>query len=106
MDSVIEKAKTFERRRCGHRPDTHPEPLSTLECLLHCVDEKQKGENKHRYVVATQDQEVRRRLRAIAGVPLIYIVRRLFVALSRPSLLLMFSWTASSCVLADWRSTP
>ncbi len=39
------------------------------------VDEKGRGENKHRYVVASQDQRVRRYMRGVSGVPLIYIVR-------------------------------
>ncbi len=72
MDKVIEHAKTFERRRCGHKPEDFPEPLTTMECLVHCVGDKGK-ENRHRYVVATQDLDVRRRLREIPGVPLIYM---------------------------------
>ncbi len=72
---VIEQAKAFERRRCGHRPDEFPEPLPELECLAHCVDEKGRQENKHCYVVASQDVELRRLLREIPGVPQIYIVR-------------------------------
>ncbi|OAA56568.1 protein phosphatase [Niveomyces insectorum RCEF 264] len=79
VDRAIDMAKTFERRRCGHRPDEFAEPLSTLECLRHVVDEKGRGENKHRYVVASQDQNVRRYMRAVAGVPLIYIARSVMI---------------------------
>jgi len=74
MDKVIERAKTFERRRCGHLPEDYPEPLSNFECISKCVDATGKGENRQRYVVASQSQELRRAMREIPGVPLIYIV--------------------------------
>jgi len=99
--AAVQEAKAFERRRCGHRPEDYPEPLPELECLVQCVtgkaarkaDEEEaeggkrpgkgrKGrgsedKNKHCYVVASQDEEVRRRMREVPGVPLIYIVRAL-----------------------------
>ncbi len=75
MDKVIELAKTFERRRCGHKPEDYAEPLSNLECMKSCVDDGTKGENRHRYIVASQDAQLRRLMRDIPGVPLIYIVR-------------------------------
>ncbi|PNY28554.1 rRNA-processing protein utp23 [Tolypocladium capitatum] len=79
VGEAIEAAKLCERRRCGHHPDEYPEPLSTLECMRSVVDPKDQGENKHRYVVASQNQEVRRMLRAFRGVPLIYIKRSVMV---------------------------
>lgn len=78
-DAAIELAKTLERRRCGHHPDEYPEPLSTHECLLSIVDPKSTGVNKHRYVVASQDVEVRRLLRTVKGTPLIYIKRSVMI---------------------------
>jgi hypothetical protein len=53
---AIERAKTFERRRCGHLMDE--DPLTEKECMLSVVDPKGKGENKFRYVVVTQDDEL------------------------------------------------
>ncbi|KAI9171346.1 rRNA-processing UTP23 [Paramyrothecium foliicola] len=79
VNEAIEVAKTLERRRCGHHPDQYPEPLSTRECLLSVVDPKSSGQNKHRYVVASQSQEVRRTLREVRGVPLIYIKRSVMI---------------------------
>ncbi|CAK7214345.1 hypothetical protein SCUCBS95973_002112 [Sporothrix curviconia] len=79
INRAIDLAKTFERRRCGHRPDDFAEALSTLDCLSHVVDEKGRGENKHRYIVATQDQSVRRYMRTVSGVPLIYINRSVMI---------------------------
>ncbi|PKS06565.1 hypothetical protein jhhlp_007313 [Lomentospora prolificans] len=73
MDSIIDNAKLIERRFCGHHPQEHPEPLSTRDCIHSVVDGKNSGRNKHRYVVATQDYDLRRELRGIPGVPLIYI---------------------------------
>ncbi|XWW92134.1 hypothetical protein V2A60_000056 [Cordyceps javanica] len=79
MREAIELAKNYERRRCGHHPDEYPKPLSTLECLSSVVDPKQTGQNKHRYVVASQSQEVRRALRGVRAVPLIYIKRSVMI---------------------------
>ncbi|RFU74574.1 rrna-processing utp23 [Trichoderma arundinaceum] len=78
-NAAIELAKTFERRRCGHHPDQYPKPLETMECIRSVVDPKSTGENKHRYVVASQSLDVRRMLRGIRGVPLIYIKRSVMI---------------------------
>ncbi|KAF7518672.1 hypothetical protein G7054_g13371 [Neopestalotiopsis clavispora] len=77
--AAIELGKTFERRRCGHHPDQYPEPLSTLECLNSVVDPKDNGVNKHRYVVASNDQPTRQALRTVKGTPLIYISRSVMI---------------------------
>ncbi|KJK78995.1 hypothetical protein H634G_05810 [Metarhizium anisopliae BRIP 53293] len=79
ISEAIEVAKTCERRRCGHHPDEYPEPLSTLECLQSVIDPKDTGENKHRYVVASQNLDLRRMLRGVRGVPLIYIKRSVMI---------------------------
>ncbi|KAG5980711.1 hypothetical protein E4U43_006708 [Claviceps pusilla] len=79
INEAIEVAKTCERRRCGHHPDEYPEPLSTVECFQSVIDPKDTGENKHRYVVASQSQELRRMLRGVRGVPLIYIKRSVMI---------------------------
>lgn len=67
-ENLILQAKTYERRRCGHLPDE--DPKSELECLKAVVDSKDNSTNKHRYVVATQDQAIRAQMRSIPGVPL------------------------------------
>jgi len=76
---LIDKAKLFERRRCGHLPADYPEPLSAEACLTSVVDAKGSGKNKHCYVVASQDVEVRRKMRAVLGVPLEYINRSVMI---------------------------
>jgi len=76
-DAWIEVAKQAERRRCGHHE--LEEPLSAEECLLSVVDPKGSGKNKHRYVVATQDRNIRARMRHVAGVPLVYINRSVMI---------------------------
>ncbi|KAI1075508.1 Fcf1-domain-containing protein [Whalleya microplaca] len=80
VDAAIEQAKSrFERRRCGHHPDEYPEPLSALECLHSVIDPKTSGVNRHRYVCAVNDDEVRASLRRIAGIPLIFIRRSVMI---------------------------
>ena len=76
-DAHIDTAKTFERRRCGHH--LLEQPLSTLECLSSVVDPKSSSVNKFNYVVASQDDNVRAKMRSIPGVPLIYIKRSIMV---------------------------
>ncbi|PBP28246.1 hypothetical protein BUE80_DR000758 [Diplocarpon rosae] len=76
---LIDKAKTYERRRCGHHPEDFPEPLSTHECLVSVVDPKGSKTNRNRYVVASQDVEVRREMRNVLGVPLVYINRSVMI---------------------------
>lgn len=76
---LIDKAKTYERRRCGHKPEDFPDPLSTEACLASVVDPKSSSTNKNRYVVASQDGEVRKKMRGILGVPLVYINRSVMI---------------------------
>lgn len=79
MPFVIDKAKTYERRRCGHRPEDFPEPLSTTDCLRSVVDPKESKTNKHRYVVAANDETCRKTMRGVLGVPLVYIKRSVMI---------------------------
>lgn len=78
---AIELAKRFERRRCGHKDHA----IDPSDCINSIIDIK--GQNKHRYVVVTQDLDLRRKLRQIPGVPLIYMNRSVMVMepLSRAS---------------------
>ncbi|KAL8732683.1 MAG: hypothetical protein Q9166_002659 [cf. Caloplaca sp. 2 TL-2023] len=76
-DPLILLAKSMERRRCNHHD--LDEPLSTLECLSSIIDPKKSATNKNRYVVASQEEEVRRLCRDIRGVPLIYVKRSVMV---------------------------
>ncbi|WBW75194.1 rRNA processing protein Utp23 [Schizosaccharomyces osmophilus] len=69
----IQIAKSFERRRCGHID----EAKSPLECMQSCIGVN--GKNKHRYVVATQNTQLRDFLRSVPGVPLIYMKRSVVV---------------------------
>ncbi|KAL2756904.1 hypothetical protein ACRALDRAFT_1056056 [Sodiomyces alcalophilus JCM 7366] len=79
MNQIIEFAKTLERRRCGHLPEDYPEPLSTGECFRAVVDPKGNNVNKHKLVSVCQDENVRRMLRGIAGVPQIYYKRSVMI---------------------------
>ncbi|SMN21277.1 similar to Saccharomyces cerevisiae YOR004W UTP23 Essential nucleolar protein that is a component of the SSU (small subunit) processome involved in 40S ribosomal subunit biogenesis [Maudiozyma saulgeensis] len=71
---AISMAKQFERRRCNHNPK---DPKTPMECIESIVDIN--GENKHRYIVASQDIQIRRKLRHIPGVPLVHISRSVMV---------------------------
>ncbi|KAI1119647.1 Fcf1-domain-containing protein [Nemania sp. NC0429] len=78
---VIEFAKEkTERRRCGHHPADYPEPLDEIECIHSVVDPSKNGVNKHRYVCAINDDEIRSSLRnGIQVVPLLYIRRSVLI---------------------------
>ena len=74
---VINHAKGFERRRCNHHE--LEKPLSTMECLSSVVDPKSTRTNKHRYVVATQHQDIQEYMQSIPGVPIVYILRSVMI---------------------------
>lgn len=76
-DILIDRAKRFERRRCGHHE--LEQPLSASDCLTSVVDPKSSGINKHKLVVASQDDEIRAKLRSIPGVPLIYVKKSVMI---------------------------
>ncbi|KAF2099525.1 hypothetical protein NA57DRAFT_55488 [Rhizodiscina lignyota] len=76
-ESLIAQAKTYERRRCNHH--TLETPLNTIECLSSVVDPKDSRTNKHRYIIASQNAELRAKMRRIPGVPLIYINRSVMI---------------------------
>lgn len=71
---AINLAKLFERRRCNHSPS---DPLEPSQCINSIVNIE--GENKFRYIVATQDSNLRKHLRTVPGVPLIYMKRSVMV---------------------------
>ena len=74
---VLEHAKQFERRRCNHQ--NLEEPMSELDCLSSVVDPRGSRTNKHRYVVASQDSNIRSYMRSVPGVPLIYLKRSVMI---------------------------
>ncbi|KAG5439878.1 hypothetical protein PCANB_000160 [Pneumocystis canis] len=73
QQDIILIAKTYERRRCNHKDY----PLSPEDCIYSVVNVN--GKNKHRYIVATQSQNIRIKLRNIPGVPLSYINRSVLI---------------------------
>ncbi|CCE64852.1 hypothetical protein TPHA_0J00280 [Tetrapisispora phaffii CBS 4417] len=71
---LIDEAKRFERRRCNHSIKDPKEPLECIESIVN-ID----GQNKHRYVVATQNMELRRKLRRVPGVPILHLSRSVMI---------------------------
>ncbi|KAL2919293.1 hypothetical protein HK105_200936 [Polyrhizophydium stewartii] len=69
-------AKKLEKRRCTHQP-----AVSAAECLREIFG----AENKFNYILATQDAALRSALRAIPGVPLLYINKSVLI-LEPPSI--------------------
>ncbi|GAV53046.1 hypothetical protein ZYGR_0AI03280 [Zygosaccharomyces rouxii] len=72
--AAIESGKSFERRRCNHPPKEAKPPNECIESVVNV-----NGSNKHRYVVASQDITMRRKLRKVPGVPLVHISRSVMV---------------------------
>ncbi|KAI0335352.1 Fcf1-domain-containing protein [Cubamyces sp. BRFM 1775] len=67
---AVDLAKTFERRKCNHR-----EAIPGDDCISSIVGET----NKHRYVIASHSQELRQKLRAIPGVPIVHMNRSVMI---------------------------
>ncbi|KAL8985241.1 MAG: hypothetical protein Q9177_004489 [Variospora cf. flavescens] len=76
-DPLILLAKSMERRRCNHHELENA--LSTLECLSSVIAPKKSATNRNRYVVASQEEEVRRFCRGVRGVPLVYVKRSVMI---------------------------
>ncbi|KIP12024.1 hypothetical protein PHLGIDRAFT_98791 [Phlebiopsis gigantea 11061_1 CR5-6] len=70
VQPVVDLAKTFERRKCNHK-----EAIPGDECVSSVVGDS----NKHRYVIATQSQPLRSKLRAISAVPVVHITRSVMI---------------------------
>jgi U3 small nucleolar RNA-associated protein 23 len=66
---VAIKLKTFERRRCGHL-EVLKSSYDSISCMANIG-----YQNKHRYVVATQDRQLRRLMPKTDGILLMYINR-------------------------------
>lgn len=64
--NAIDIAKLFERRRCNHPPS---DPLTPIECIKSIVLPK----NQFKYILATQYIELRNQLRAVPGIPLVFL---------------------------------
>ncbi|KIM32854.1 hypothetical protein M408DRAFT_326574 [Serendipita vermifera MAFF 305830] len=67
---AVDMAKEFERRKCNHR-----EAIEGSTCLREVVG----ATNKHRYVIASQDHDLRVHLRTIQAVPLIHVKKSVMV---------------------------
>lgn len=81
---IIEKAKLFERRRCGHLPADYPEPLSAVDCISSVVDPKGSGRNKNRYVIASTDEEVREKMEGVLGTPFVFVNKSVMIMARMP----------------------
>lgn len=57
-------AKRFEMRNCRHKP-----AKSAVECIAELVGTT----NPHHYAVAVQNYELRKQLREVLGVPLVFV---------------------------------
>jgi U3 small nucleolar RNA-associated protein 23 len=72
---IIDTAKLCERRKCNHHE--LEEPLPEKGCIESVV--LKNGENKHRYLIASQAKETRAMFREVPGVPLIIINRSVMI---------------------------
>ncbi|XP_075555398.1 rRNA-processing protein UTP23 homolog [Dermacentor variabilis] len=67
--------KQFSVRRCGHEK----QPITAANCFHSMVRKR----NPDHYMVATQDHDLSERLRALVGVPLLYLFNA--ITLEKPS---------------------
>ncbi|XP_020286624.1 rRNA-processing protein UTP23 homolog [Pseudomyrmex gracilis] len=65
VSGAIQIVKQYAIHRCGHEKN----PINGSRCLLSMIGR----ENSSRYIVATQDRELQKKLRTIPGVPLMYL---------------------------------
>lgn len=76
VGGAVHIGKQFKFRKCGHEA----EPLSAQDCILSMIGES----NAFHFFVASQDTELRGKLRKLPGVPLLHINYNALV-LEKPS---------------------
>ena len=72
---IVDLTKTYERRKCNHK-----EPKEVNECIKDVVGDS----NKHRYIIASTNNTLRRNLHRIPGVPILHY-NRMVIVLEPPS---------------------
>lgn len=72
---VVDLTKTYERRKCNHK-----EPKEVNECIKDVVGDS----NKHRYIIASTNNTLRRNLHRVPGVPILHY-NRMVIVLEPPS---------------------
>lgn len=75
VQGVVDMAKGFERRKCNHK-----ESLSVENCITDVVGPN----NKHKYVIASTNNSIRKKLHSIPGIPILHY-NRMVVVLEPPS---------------------
>ncbi|CAI8494259.1 unnamed protein product [Hanseniaspora opuntiae] len=86
-EDLIEFVKyNFERRRCNHdykNPKTSEDCIFSITNVTGKKDENEGakdinnmiiGNNKHKYIICTQDINLRRKLRRVPGVPIVHFM--------------------------------
>ncbi|MCJ1446256.1 MAG: hypothetical protein MMC23_006761 [Stictis urceolatum] len=79
--ALLDLSRSLTLRRCGHH--TLPQPLSPLDCISSVVDPKSSGQNKHRLVLACQDETVRSWARSVKGVPSLFVNKMSVLVMER-----------------------
>jgi U3 small nucleolar RNA-associated protein 23 len=88
MQPVVDLAKTFERRKCNHKEAIPGDdcictivgmPSESLTKPLPHSDRILGDSNKHRYVVTTQSQQLRQKLRNTPAVPVVHMNRSVMI---------------------------
>ncbi|XP_057885269.1 rRNA-processing protein UTP23 homolog [Ammospiza nelsoni] len=69
-------AQRFQVRSCSH----HKNPVSGSACLLSMIEDG----NPHHFFIATQDQELSKKVKRKPGIPLLFIIQNTMV-LDKPS---------------------
>ncbi|PWZ03636.1 hypothetical protein BCV70DRAFT_197835 [Testicularia cyperi] len=71
VQSTIDLAKTWERRKCNHR-----EPIPPIDCVKQCIGEN----NKHRYILASENAQLRKDLRLkTPALPMMHFAQSVMV---------------------------
>ncbi|PVZ96745.1 hypothetical protein BB558_007334 [Smittium angustum] len=63
-------SRKYERRRC-----THNKPVPGIQCIEEIIGE----ENKFNYCIGVQDNDLRKKLRKIEGIPIVHVNRSVLI---------------------------
>lgn len=94
---AVQILKQYAIHKCGHEN----KPISAANCLLSMVN---KNNNENHYIIATQDMDLQKKLRATPAVPLMYLHNKAPV-LEKPSPLTEEVARKKFSALTDWEKT-
>lgn len=97
VSGAVQILKQYGIHKCGHEG----KPISAADCFLSMVN---KNNNEKHYIIATQDMDLQKKLRATPAVPILYLHYKA-PTLEKPSDLSAEVARKKCATLSQWEKT-